>query len=122
MERPYKHLILERQGDVCCARLAAPRIPEDQLEELGGEFTQLVTEDGCRKLVLSLGPHSPECLYSVFLAKLVTLQRRLQSAGGAFKLADVSPEARDIFAACHLDKLFDFAPTTADAVTALQTG
>ncbi len=121
MERPYKHLIVERQGEVWCARLVAPRIAEDQLEELGDEFAQLVN-DGCYKLVLSLGPHGPECLYSVFLAKLVTLHRRLQANSGALRLAEVGPEARDIFAACHLDQLFHFAPTTAAAVAALQAG
>ena len=69
---------------------------------------------------MSLGPQDPECLYSVFLAKLVALQRRMKAKEGVLKLADVSPEARGIFAACHLEKIFDFVPTTASAVAALQ--
>jgi hypothetical protein len=122
MELPYRHIVVERQGDVWCAHLAAPRLLECHLDELGDEFARLVNDDGCRKLVLSLGPQDPECLYSVFLAKLVTLLRRLQGAGGALKLADASAETHDIFTACHLDKMFDFAPTTAAAVAALEQG
>jgi hypothetical protein len=122
MERPYRHLVVDRQGEVWCARLAAGRLVEGQLEELGEEFARMVNEEGCRKLVLSLGPQDPECLYSVFLAKLVALHRRLQAVGGVLKLADLGPEAMDIFLVCQLDKLFEFAPTSAAAVAALQKG
>ena len=59
-------------------------------------------------------------VYSVFLARLVSLQRRVQAAGGALRLADLSPEAKEIFTVCHLDRLFEFAPTTAAAVAELQ--
>jgi hypothetical protein len=120
MELQNRHLVVERQGDVWCARLAAPRLVEGQLDELAEEFARMINDAGCRKLVLSLGPQGPECLYSVFLARLVSLQRRMQAAGGALKLADLSPEAKEIFTVCNLDKLFEFAPTTAAAVAALR--
>jgi len=120
MEHPYRHLIVERHSDVWCARLATPRMLESQLEELSEEFNRIVNDEGCRKFVLSLGPQDPECLYSVFLAKLVSLQRRLEANEGVLKLADVSPVAQGIFAACHLEKIFDFIPTTEAAVAALR--
>jgi anti-anti-sigma factor len=84
--------------------------------ELGDELHHLAAQDGCRKMVLSLGPPEPQFLYSVFLAKLVTLQRRLQARGGKLKIADTTPETRDIFDACGLTNLFDFAPDRATAL------
>jgi anti-anti-sigma factor len=118
MERPYRHIDVERVGDICCARLRQPKLDEAALYEMTDELNRLAAEDGCRKLVLSLGPKDPECLYSVFLAKLVALQRRMQAGGGALKLCDVSPVTRTIFDACRLTPLFDFAPDMAAAVKA----
>jgi anti-anti-sigma regulatory factor len=79
-------------------------------------LVRLVEEDGCRKMVLTLGPPEPEFLYSIFLAKLVSLQRRLRERGGALKLTGVGPNTLRIFEACRLVPLFDFAPDQDAAV------
>src|SRR5262245_22398794 len=116
MERPYRHIDVERVGDVYCARLKQPKLNELQLDELADELNHLTAQDGCSKFVLSLGPEEPQFLYSVFLAQLVSLQRRLQARGGRLKLADVSPATLSIFDACHLTPLFDFAPNRQAAI------
>jgi hypothetical protein len=118
MDRPYRHVDIRREGDVCCARMRQHRLDETQLLEMCSELQDLV-RDGCRKLVLSLGPPDPECLYSIFLAKLVSLQRRLGSVDGALKLANASQDTRSIFAACRLEGLFDFVPDEATGVREL---
>ena len=76
---------------------------------------------GVRKgsLVLRLGPEPLDCLYSVFMAKLVRIRRHALEQGGALKLCDVHPHTRRVFEACHLDKYFDFAPDQETAVAAL---
>ena|SRR5207302_4142788 len=119
MERPFRHLDVERQGEVYCVRLRQSRLDETALYEVWDEIYSLIDRDGCRKMVLSLGPEEPQCLYSVFLAKLVSLQRRLQVKGGVLKIADASPDTVGIFEACRLKELFDFAPDRASAVAAL---
>jgi hypothetical protein len=119
MERPYRHLEVRREGEVFCARLREFRLSEPQLYEMCGELLRLPDKDGCRKLVLSLGPPEPEFLYSVFLAKLVSLQRRLDGAGGALRVVTTSAATMSIFAACRLDTLFHFAPDEATAVQEL---
>jgi hypothetical protein len=78
------------------------------IHELAAELRQLITEGSCRKLALSLGPDAPECLYSVFLAKLITLQRILREHEGELVLCYASPPVRSIFATCCLDQLFHF--------------
>ncbi len=117
MEHPYRHVDVERRGEVLCVRLRRPRLEEAEIHELADECLALV-RDGCRRMVLSLGPKSPECLYSVFLGKLLTLQRALREQGGELKLCDVSPHVLGIFEACQLQDYFEFHRDPAAAVRA----
>lgn len=119
MERPFRQIEVEQLGPIHCVRLRNQRMDEAGLEELGAEIARLIDEDGCRKMVLNLGPEDPLCLYSVFLAKLVNIQRRLSTAGGALALAQVSPTTRQIFQVAGLEKVFRFFPTQGDALTSL---
>ena len=108
MEKHHRLITVERNGDIFCVRLKRPRLDESEIFQLTDELTDLVTRDGCRKLALSLGPLPPDCLYSVFLAKLVTVQRVLEEHGGSLLLCEVAPEVRSIFDATHLDRKFEF--------------
>ena len=119
MNRLSRHLDVECHGDVFAIRLRELQLDEAGLDAVGQELNALIDVDGCRKMVLSLGPEDPECLYSVFLAKLVTIQRRLHEHGGTLKLADASPFTVGIFDACRLKELFDFVPDRASAIAAL---
>ena len=110
MAHPYRYIEVDRQGEICCVRLRQSRLDEPSVHEATGELRSLVTEGACRKMALSLGPESPECLYSVFLARLIALQRVLREHQGELVLCHVQPVVRDIFAACCLDKLFVFLP------------
>lgn len=117
MTRPYRHIHVERRGEAFCVRLHQTQLDEPAIYELASELRSLITNEGCRRLALSLGPESPECLYSVFLAKLITLQRILREQGGELVLCHARPAVRDIFAACCLDSLFLFLPDFEAAVT-----
>lgn len=110
MPRPYRFINVERRGDVFCVHLLHTRLEEPMIHEMFTEIRSLVTADGCRKLALSLGPEPPDCLYSVFLAKLISLQRLLRDNQGELIVCDAKPIVRDIFAACCLDRLFHFLP------------
>ncbi|HTU17992.1 MAG TPA: STAS domain-containing protein [Gemmataceae bacterium] len=110
MTRPYRYIESEQRGDVFCTRLRHTRLEEPMIYELFGEMRSLITHHGCRKMALSLGPQPPQCLYSVFLAKLISLQRLLNEHQGELVLCHARPAVRDIFAACCLDQLFHFLP------------
>ena len=118
MQRPYQQLDYQEQSGVFCVRLKRDNLHEDGLEKLSAEMARLIDEDGCRKMILSLGPGDLECLYSVFLAKLINLQRRLESVGGSMVLTEVSPNTQDVFRATGLDRFFKFYP---DQTSALQS-
>jgi hypothetical protein len=118
MPEPYRHIVVARRDGAFCVRLLPRHLPEETLYELFEELLGLVHLDGCRWLALSLGPDNHEFLYSVFLAKLITLQRVLREQGGALILCEASPEVRTIFEACKLEDQFRFVPTFDDALAA----
>jgi hypothetical protein len=104
----YRHIQVDRRGDVCCVRLKNTRLEETEIQQLGEELISLCTAEGCRKLALSLGPEPPDCLYSVFLAKLVAVRNALAKVDGRLVLCEVAPIAFSVFEACLLHREFVF--------------
>jgi hypothetical protein len=121
MTQPSPHLVIERRADVLCARLRSNRMLETEIIDTAQELVDLVRSEKCRGLALSLGPKSPECLYSVFLAKLYWVQRVLGEQGASLVLCEVDPAVHAIFEACKLDDQFRFVADFDAAVAALQT-
>jgi hypothetical protein len=118
VDQAYKHIDVERRGEFWCVRLHPGRLNETEVYELGDELVDLVETGGCRKLALVLGPQPPECLYSVFLARLVTLRRKMLEKEGSLKLCALSPDTRGVFEAARLAAYFEFAPDAAAAFPA----
>ncbi|MBY0230114.1 MAG: hypothetical protein K2W96_12600 [Gemmataceae bacterium] len=106
----YRHIRVERKDGAACLRLRKARFDETEIHQLGDEILAASTADGGTKAALSLGPGQPDCLYSVFLAKLVGIRNALRKAGGEFVLVEVSPLAYSVFEACLLHKEFAFFP------------
>ena len=116
MAKNYRHLVVERYGNVACVRLAKSRLDENEIHELALELIHLAREGGCPRVALCLGPQTPECLYSVFLAKLISLQRRLESLGGGLKLCQCTSQVIEILDACVLLDRFDIVADPAAAL------
>ncbi|HKB41670.1 MAG TPA: hypothetical protein VKD72_34920 [Gemmataceae bacterium] len=116
MADSYRHIIVERHGNAACVRLIKVRLNENEVHELSRELLRLGKEDGCPRIALCLGPQTPECLYSVFLAKLISLQRRLGEIGGALKLCQCTPQVIEILDACVLLDRFDLVDNPTDAL------
>jgi len=120
MPRAYQLIVFTRQDDILCVRLKDPHVEDTQMEDLGAELSRLTEEEQIKKVVMCLGPEEPDCLISVFLAKLISLQRRLSGLGGELVLAHVSDHTRGIFRAAGIEKLFQFYVDENSAVAALQ--
>jgi hypothetical protein len=118
MTRAYRHLIVEVRDGVYRVNFRNRRLDEVELADLTDELLGLI-DDGCRLLALSFGPEPPLFLYSVFLARLVTLQRMLREQSGSLILCDLKPEVLRIFEACRLDLQFRFARDLDEATTLL---
>ena len=119
MDRPYRYVEIERHDGAASVRLGQTSFDDAELEELGAEIARLVDEEGCRRLILVLGPEHPQCLYSVFLAKLVNLQKRLENDNGQLALAQLSPATMAVFEAAGLGRFFTFYPSAAAALEAM---
>jgi stage II sporulation protein AA (anti-sigma F factor antagonist) len=119
MDHSFEQIDTEQKADVVCARLRQRRLSEADVLQFGDELLNLITEHGCRKLVVSLGPGPLQCLYSVFLAKLVTARKRIDERGGKMVICEAHPETLHVFEVCQLDQYFDFAPDQGTAVAEL---
>src|SRR5262249_25966325 len=119
MDRSFQQIDTEQKGDVVCARVRQRRLGEADVLQFGDELLTLITERGCRKLVVNLGPGPLQCLYSVFLAKLVTARKRIEERGGKMLLCEAHPETMHVFEVCQLDQYFDFVPDQGTAVAEL---
>ncbi len=119
MDRPYKQITLQHHGAIVCAHIRQRKLDEPGIELLGDELTRLIEKDGCRQLVLSLGPGTLECLYSVFIAKLVMVHRRLHDHQGSLILCEITPEVMTVFEACRLQDYFLYSPDVPSAVAPL---
>ncbi len=116
MANTYRHIVVERHGTVACVRLAKLRLEEHEIYQMFNEVLHLGQEGGCPRIALCLGPKTPECMYSVFLAKLIGLQRRLLKIGGELKLCECTQQVIEILNACVLLGHFTLV---ADAAMAL---
>jgi hypothetical protein len=116
-----RHILTTQVGDVTCVSLVKHRLAEPEIGQMADEVVGLI-DGGCRKMIFSLGPGAVECLYSVFLSKLVTFQRVMREHGGTIRICDVTPEVREVFQACRLDDLFEFAPDQPAALAAFAKG
>jgi hypothetical protein len=110
MPASFRYIEVKRTKDALAVHFRHRRMSEADILQLADELMALVRDQGCRKLALALGPGQLECLYSVFLAKLVMLRRALTEQGGKLVLCAATPETIAIFEACHLKELFDFQP------------
>ena len=72
--------------------------------------------------IFDLGNNSPSVLFSLFLAKLVLVHRKLLEANGAMRLCAVKPHIMEVFQACRLENYFEFAPDRESALAELNAG
>ncbi len=114
----FKFISYERQGDSLCLRFKNLRPSELEIQDSFQEIRKIIADEKINKVALSLGPNM-ECMYSVFLGKMISLQRQLTELGGKFAICHVSPQVKSIFAACKLDDRFCFAEDFPSAIIEL---
>ncbi|MBV9122732.1 MAG: STAS domain-containing protein [Planctomycetes bacterium] len=107
---------VEEIGDVTVVRWdEQPHWPDS-----GDQLFKLVDEAGRRKLVLNFG--NAESLSSTVLAKLMMLNKKLQTVGGVLILCNLSPHVREVFEVTRVNEFFGFHPGEAEALQALAAG
>jgi anti-anti-sigma regulatory factor len=116
MTKPYALIDWSRRDDTLIVGFRYPRMDEGQITGIMSELLDVAKDSGCRKYVLRFGPRPVECLYSVFLAKLITLQRMLAADGLGLVLCEMHPSVRTVFQACKLENYFLITGTLEEAL------
>ena len=101
-----RRLEVEDIGDVTVVKFVDRRILDEQnIQIIGEQLFSLVDQDGRRKLLLNFG--NVEYLSSAALGKLITLNKKVQAAGGKLVLCNIDPNIYEVFEITKLNKLFN---------------
>ena len=102
----HRRINVEEIGGVTVARFVDKKIlDETNIQNIGSQLFALVEEDGKSKILLDF--ENVEYLSSAALGKLITMDKKVKSAGGKLKLCSVRPEIYEVFAITKLNKVFD---------------
>src|SRR4051812_3363337 len=101
-----RRLEVEDIGDVTGVNFIDRKILDEQnIQIIGEQLFSLVDEVGRRKLLLNF--NNVEYLSSAALGKLITLNKKLQAAGGRLILCNIDPQIYEVFEITKLDRLFN---------------
>lgn len=101
-----RRLEVEQIGDVTVVNFVDRKILDEQnIQVIGEQLFGLVDTEGYRKLLLNFG--NVEYLSSAALGKLITLNKKLQTAGGRLILCNIDPQIFEVFEITKLDKFFN---------------
>lgn len=108
---PPKHrrkLEIEDVGDITRVIFLDRIIADEQNIQIISELLfSLVDKQEKKKIVLDF--KDVDYLSTVVFGKLITLQKKVNVAGGKLVLCSIAPEISDVFEMTKLDKLFSIA-------------
>src|SRR5580698_9537604 len=91
-----RRLEVEDIGDITVVNFVDKKILDEQnIQVIGEQLFSLVDELGRRKVLLNF--KNVEFLSSAALGKLITMNRKLQSAGGKLVLCEIDPQIYEVF-------------------------
>lgn len=111
-----RRLEIEEVGDVTAVSFVDKKILDEQnIQIIGEQLFDLVDNQAKKKILLNFG--NVEFLSSAALGKLITLNKKVQAAGGKLCMCKIAREIMEVFEITKLDKLFKIFK---DEQTALQ--
>jgi anti-sigma B factor antagonist len=100
-----RRLEVEKMADVTIVCSTDRKILiEQHIQLIAEQLLDLVKESGEKKLLLNF--RNVEYMSSAVLGMLVTLNKKIQAAGGKLVLCNIDPQIREVFEITKLDKLF----------------
>ena len=112
-----RRLEVEDIGDITVVNFVDKKILDEQnIQIIGEQLFSLVDELGRRKLLLNFS--NVEYLSSAALGKFITLNKKVNAAGGRLILCNIDPQIYEVFEITKLNKLFTIVK---DEQTGLQS-
>ena len=100
-----RRLEVEDIGEVTVVNFTDKKILDEQnIQIIGEQLFSLVDELGRRKLILNFS--NVEYLSSAALGKFITLNKKVNAAGGRLVLCNIDPQIYEVFEITKLNKLF----------------
>jgi anti-sigma B factor antagonist len=100
-----RRLEVEDIGDVTVVNFVDNKIIDEQnIQIIGEQLFSLVDEVGRRKLLLNFS--NVDYMSSAALGKLITLNKKVNAAGGRLILCGIAPQIYEVFEITKLDKFF----------------
>ena len=100
-----RRLEIEDIGEVTTVSFTDREIlDEQQVQAMGEKLFSLAEELGRKKLLLNF--RNVKYMSSAALGKLITLRRKVQTAGGQLVLCGIDPQIHEVFTITQLDKQF----------------
>ncbi len=111
-----RRIDLEEIDGVTVARLLEKKIlDEANIESLGLELFALVDKDGRRNIILDFS--LVEYLSSAALGKLITMHKKVSTAGGKLTLCNIQKDILDVFKITKLDRVLTLCTDLDDALS-----
>ena len=88
------------------------------VEQVAGELREFVLANKPRRIVVDFA--GVKFFSSQILGLLVDVWRKLQNYGGVFVISGINPQLNRVFKITNLDKIFEFYPDRAGAVSAIR--
>jgi anti-sigma B factor antagonist len=110
-----RQLEIQEIGDVTVVAFTDRKILDEQnIQNIGEQLYSLVDDAGRKKIVLNFG--KVEYLSSAALGKLITLNKKLQAAGGRLALCNIDAQIYEVFEITGLKKVFSIYDDEQDAL------
>ena len=110
-------LEVEDNGDITIVNFIDRKILDEQnIQKIGEDLFHLVDSENRQKILLNFG--NVEYLSSAALGKFITLNKKVQAAGGKLILCNIDPNIYEVFEITKLNKLFNIQK---EEQTALQS-
>ncbi|MGD2174017.1 MAG: STAS domain-containing protein [Candidatus Brocadiaceae bacterium] len=107
-----------KQNDVAVVRFATSRIlDQSNVQQLGEELDALIEEHEFSKIVVNF--ENVSYMSSAVMGKLVSLLKKVKSAGGELKLCNIEESIYEIFEIMRFDRMFDIYDSEDEAVIEL---
>ena len=101
-----RRLEVEDIGEVTVVNFTDKKILDEQnIQIIGEQLFSLVDALNRKKLVLNFS--NVEYLSSAALGKLITLNKKVNGAGGKLVLCAIDPQIKEVFEITKLDRLFN---------------
>jgi anti-sigma B factor antagonist len=105
MTTPRRWLEVEDIGDVTVVNFTSKKLIDEQtIQSIGEELFSLVDEPGRRKIMLNFG--NVEYISSAAIGTFITLNKKVNAAGGRLILCNLDPQLSELFSITGLNTSF----------------